>query len=104
MTPKFRQIVPIGAVNLLDKAMEAEAFEESGRPCSGLARKMLTQMFILETPNVELAASDGFKQGLVFLIKEVESGVAALIVDNCPGDFVQVFNPGAAIIQSGDEL
>ena len=65
---------------------------------------MLTQMFILEPTNVELAASNRFKQGLVFLIKEVESGVTALVINNRLRDFVQMFDPRTAIIESGNEL
>src|SRR5436309_1894657 len=65
---------------------------------------MLTQMFILEPTNVELAASNRFKQGLIFLIKEVESGVTALVINNRLRDFVQMFDPRTAIIESGNEL
>src|SRR5437667_459962 len=56
---------------------------------------MLTQMFILEPTNVELAASNRFKQGLVFLIKEVESGVTALVINNRLRAFVQMLDAGS---------
>jgi hypothetical protein len=47
-------------------------------------------MFVLETADVELAPRNGLEQGLVFLIEEVESAIAALIVDNCPGKFIEM--------------
>ena len=51
---------------------------------------MLRQMFVLEASNVELAASNRFKQRLNFLIKKVKAEVAPLIVHNRLGDLVQM--------------
>ena len=104
MTPQFRKVVSVRAVYLLDEAMQSEAFQYAGRLRTALVVEMFAQVLVLKTADVELAASDRFKQRVIFLIEEVESGIAALVINHGAGDFGQRWNPGTAIIQRGDEF
>ena len=84
--------------------MESETFENSGNLGTGFALELITQMFVLETSDVEFAAGDGLEESLVLVVEKVESSVGMIVVKHGSGDLVEKSDARAAVVYSGNKL
>lgn len=101
---KLRDVVLIGASDLLDQTMGTQSFEDTGDLSCVFTRQESLQMTILEATDVEFTANDGLKDRTVVAVEEVKATVSALPVVSPPGDLLQVLDPGARIVQGGEKL
>jgi hypothetical protein len=69
--------IPVRMPHHLDQSVRSEPFEQARDLSAVELRQMTAQRFVLESADIELAASDGAEQGFIFRIEQVEPGVAA---------------------------
>ena len=97
-------MVLVGLADLLDQAMYPEAFEQARNLPAVEMRQEAAQRFVLQPTDVELAAQDGLKQGVIVGVEEVEAGIGTAFLGDGLGEFIQLVPPVARILEGGQEL
>lgn len=98
------EIVLVGLADLLDQAVDPEAFQQAGNLSTGLAFQATSQISALEAANVELATEKGLEQFLVVLVKEVEAAVGAAVFFQGARDLVELIGPRGIVVEGGEEF
>jgi hypothetical protein len=87
---EFGEVVFVNVADFLDQAVFAQAFEKTRYLVRGAIGHMQTDVFVLESADVELAAQDDVKEVEVVTVKQVESAPTALSVACGARDFLEV--------------
>ena len=95
------EVVVIGAADLLDEAVHAQALDHAGDLGAGKVRQQLTEVADLEAADVELASHDGEEEFEVERIEEVDAAVAAVGVSNGASESSELLTAGAGVVEAG---
>lgn len=70
-----RQIVLVGVADLLNQAMDAQALQQARDLSAVLLRQVAAERLVLQSADVEFAASDDAEQCVVVRVEQVEAPV-----------------------------
>ena len=98
------QVILVRVRDLLDQAMFAQSLEQPRYLMSVLAGQITTDITILKSADVELPLDDGPEEIKVITIEKIEPTIAASLIYDGSGDFVQVPYAAAWILNGGDEV
>ena len=98
------QVILVRVCNFLNQSMFSQSLEQPRYLMSTLAGQVSTQITILKSADVKLAPNDGTEKIKVIAGKKIEPTITAVVIFYCPGDFVQVPDAAAWIINRRDEI
>jgi len=84
--------------------MFSQSLEQPRHLMSTLAGQISTKITILKSADVKLASNDGTEDIKVIAGKKIEPAITAVVMFYCSGDFVQVPDATAWIINRRDEV
>src|SRR5713101_384297 len=93
------EVVLVGAGDLLDQTVRAQALEEARDLAWGQSEELL-QASILETAELELTTGDGLEQLEVAAGEEVEASPGATVVVHGLADAVEIPHSAGGIVES----
>ena len=98
------QVILVRVCDFLNQSMFSQSLEQPRHLMSTLAGQVSTKITILKSADVKLASNDGTEKIKVIAGKKIEPAITAVVIFYCSGDFVQVSNATAWIINRRDEV
>ena len=92
----------VGATDFLDHAVGAESLEQAGDCPWRAVREQRLEVAVLEPGKKKLAADDSLEERQVGSGEEVEAGVGPSAIVSALGEFVEVLEPRARVVETGE--
>src|ERR1700756_2980700 len=93
------EVVLVGMPDLLDEAMDMQAFEQARELGAGVLRQDAAQTAVAEAADLPLAARQGDEEGAVVGTAQVEAAIAAALLAPGLGQALHLLDTGARIAQ-----
>jgi hypothetical protein len=98
------QVILVRVCDFLDQAMFSQSLEQPRDLMSTLAGQVSTKITILKSADVKLTSNDGTEKIKIIAGKKIEPAITAVVIFYWSGDFVQVPDATAWIINRRDEV
>jgi len=98
------QVILVRVCDFLNQSMFPQSPQQSRYLMSTPAGQVSTKITILKSADIKLALYDSTEKSKVFARKKIEPAITASVIFYCSGDFVQISNAAAWIINRGDEI
>src|SRR5450755_3278659 len=102
--PEPREVVVIGAADLLDEAVDAKAFQGARDLCAAAVGETLTQGLVGEAADTMLSSNQCLHENLVFGIQQIESRIALFAFVDARRDLPECIDTGGRCVNGRDEL